>query len=85
MIVVPYAHDQPDNAFRVTNLGVARTLYPQRYKADRIRRELEQLLGDRTYAERAEAIAKTVRSEGGAEEAAAILDRLIARPAASLV
>ena len=31
MLVVPHAHDQPDNAFRVTRLGAARVLRPGRY------------------------------------------------------
>ena len=39
MIVVPHGHDQHDNAFRVTNLGVARTLYPQHYRAPRVARD----------------------------------------------
>jgi rhamnosyltransferase subunit B len=36
MLVVPYAFDQPDNAVRVMNLGVARTLLPKHYAAMRV-------------------------------------------------
>jgi rhamnosyltransferase subunit B len=70
MLVVPHAHDQPDNAFRVTNLGVARTVFPRRYKAPRVARELERLLGEAHYRERSAAVADIVRGEGGAEAAA---------------
>jgi len=81
MLVVPHAHDQPDNAFRLTNLGVARTVFPQRYKSPRVVRELDRLLRDERYRERSAAIAAQVKAEGGADAAAGAIDRLIA-PAA---
>jgi rhamnosyltransferase subunit B len=74
MLVVPHGHDQLDNAYRVTKLGVARTLHPRRYRAERVARELEQLLRD-DYRPRAEAVAASVRSEGGAAAAAESLER----------
>jgi UDP:flavonoid glycosyltransferase YjiC (YdhE family) len=75
MIVVPHAHDQPDNAFRVKRLGVSRTIYPPRYKAAHVARELERALGD-GYRERAATVAATVRAEDGADAAAAAIERL---------
>src|SRR5262245_27551808 len=77
MLVVPHAHDQPDNAARVTRLGVARTVRQHRYKGARVARELEQLLSDRRVQSRAEDVGAIVRSEGGALAAAAALDALI--------
>ena len=76
MLIVPHAHDQPDNAFRVTNLGVARTVFPRRYKAARVARELERLLGDAAYRERSASVAEIVRAEGGADAAAEALERI---------
>ena len=76
MLVVPHGHDQPDNAFRVTNLGVARTIYPKRYRADRVARELRRLLRD-DYRERAAATAAIVRQEDGAGAAAGAIERLL--------
>ena len=76
MLIVPHAHDQPDNAFRVTNLGVARTLFPRRYKAARVARELERLLGAAAYRERSASVAEIVRAEGGADAAAEALERI---------
>jgi UDP:flavonoid glycosyltransferase YjiC (YdhE family) len=76
MLIVPHAHDQPDNAFRVTNLGVARTVFPRRYKAARVARELERLLGDAAYRERSASVAEIVRAERGADAAAEALERI---------
>lgn len=70
MLVVPYSHDQPDNAFRVTRLGVARTLYPKRYTAARAATELQRLLDDPSYTSHARATAVIVAAEGGAAAAA---------------
>ncbi|HZI80142.1 MAG TPA: glycosyltransferase, partial [Vicinamibacterales bacterium] len=70
MLVVPHSHDQPDNAFRVARLGVARTLYPKRYSAARAAAELRRLLDDRDYAGRARQVASLVAAEGGADAAA---------------
>ena len=77
MLVVPHAHDQPDNAFRVTTLGVARTVYPKRYKAARLVRELRRLFDEGSYAERSASVAETVRAEDGAAEAAQAIEPLI--------
>lgn len=76
MLVVPHSHDQPDNAFRVARLGVARTLFPGRYAAARAAGELRALLDDATYRERAAATAAIVTREGGAEEAAGAIAAL---------
>ncbi|HEX3703463.1 MAG TPA: glycosyltransferase [Vicinamibacterales bacterium] len=77
MLVVPHSHDQPDNAFRVTNLGVARTLYPGRYQAARVARELQRLLDGEAYRERAAAVAAAVNRERGADAAADALEQLL--------
>jgi rhamnosyltransferase subunit B len=76
MLVVPHGHDQFDNAARVTKLGVARTMFPQRYKAARVAREIEALL-DARYRRRAEEVAAVVRREGGADAAAAAIETLL--------
>jgi len=77
MIVVPHGHDQPDNAFRVTRLGVARTIYPARYRAARVAAELETLQNDRSFDENAAATAEKVRAERGAEAASEALERIL--------
>ena len=72
-LVVPHAHDQPDNAFRVANLGVGRVLYPARYRAPRVEAHLSALLEDPRYAEHAAGIASRIHLEDGASRAAAVI------------
>jgi UDP:flavonoid glycosyltransferase YjiC (YdhE family) len=77
MIVVPHGHDQPDNAFRVSNLGVARTIFPKAYKSARVVRELRALLADQVARSRASEVACVVREEGGAATAADAIERVL--------
>lgn len=72
-LVVPHAHDQPDNAFRVTNLGIARTLFPKRYAAAQVVTALTSLRTDPRYRERADVVGRQVRAETGAASAAAAI------------
>ncbi len=76
MLAVPHGHDQFDNAARATKLGVARTLFPQEYRAARVAQELRQLLTPR-YQRRAAEIATVVHREGGADGAAAAIEKLL--------
>jgi rhamnosyltransferase subunit B len=77
MLVVPFAHDQPDNAARVTRLGVGRTISRRNYKAERVAKELRELLLNPFYVRRAYQIGHRVRCENGALLAVShILDRL---------
>jgi rhamnosyltransferase subunit B len=69
MLVMPYNHDQPDNAARVTRLGAARTIARKNYKAERVAGELKELLYNPSYAKRARAIGRQVRAENGAAAA----------------
>ena len=66
ILAVPFAHDQPDNAWRATRLGVARTIPAQRYGARRAERELGHLLDDPVYGARAHTVGEEVRDEDGA-------------------
>lgn len=78
MLVVPHAHDQADNAFRVARLDVARTVLPRKYRGARVAKELERLLADRKYAACAAEVAASVRREGGAAAAAAAIEHACA-------
>ena len=73
MLVVPFAHDQPDNAYRVSKLGVARVLSPSRYRAQGVAAELDELLRRDEYARRAATVGSEVRSERGADGACDIM------------
>ena len=75
MIVMPFAHDQFDNAARVTRLGIARTIARPRYTAARAARELAALLGDPRCAAAAAGLGARVRAERGIEVACDALER----------
>ena len=74
MLLVPFAHDQPDNAHRAARLGIARVLSPRRYRAGRAAAALGALLDDATAAARAAEVGRAVRAEGGAAAAADALE-----------
>jgi UDP:flavonoid glycosyltransferase YjiC (YdhE family) len=77
MLVVPYAHDQPDNAERVARLGIARTLPRRQYRSARVATELQQLLDDPTYSQRASQVGIQVQNEDGVQTASDALERLL--------
>ena len=76
-IVVPWAHDQPDNAERLRRLGVSRTIPRSRYESVRVARELRKILDDSSYSERAEALGAKIRSENGIVSASDAVEQLI--------
>ncbi|MGC2620240.1 MAG: glycosyltransferase [Acidobacteriaceae bacterium] len=79
MLVMPYSHDQPDNARRVQRLGVAEVLRRSTYKAKPAARLIWQLLGDSAYATKAAAAATKVAAEDGAVTACDALESLLKR------
>jgi len=79
MLVVPFSHDQPDNAARCARLGIARTLPRSRIGGAAFARELAVLLADPLAATRARDVAARMREEPGAAGAADAIERLLAR------
>jgi UDP:flavonoid glycosyltransferase YjiC (YdhE family) len=79
ILAVPFAHDQPDNAWRASSLGLARTIPAQRYDARRAARELGRLLDDAGYAARTLAVSKQVRAEDGAARACEAIEEVLHR------
>lgn len=78
VLILPHAHDQFDNAARIERLGCGRVLPRPRYNARSAVRELEALLGDPRYTERAAETAVIVRQENGARAAADAIERVLA-------
>jgi rhamnosyltransferase subunit B len=77
MIVMPYGHDQPDNAERVRRLGISRTVARRAFTVERATRELERVLGDASYAARAAEVGRIVAAEDGARAAADAIERVL--------
>ena len=69
MLIVPFAHDQFDNAARIVRLGVGRTLARQRYTANTCAKALASLLAAPVAATVATAIAAQLRQESGTSAA----------------
>ena len=65
MLIVPFAHDQFDNAARIVRLGVGRTLSRPHYTAANCARALTPLLGDPHIAQLAAEQGQRIRSERG--------------------
>jgi UDP:flavonoid glycosyltransferase YjiC (YdhE family) len=71
-LVVPFAHDQPDNAARLCRLGVARALSPLRVGGAVMAARLERLTSSPAVARRCRALA--VRISPGVERACGLLE-----------
>jgi rhamnosyltransferase subunit B len=86
MLVMPYSHDQFDNAARATRLGIARTISRRRYSPTRAAALLRQLLENPEYSRRAAEIGEEVRQEDGVRAACDALEDLLgaSRPAGAV-
>jgi UDP:flavonoid glycosyltransferase YjiC (YdhE family) len=69
MIVVPWSHDQPDNAERLRRLGIARTINRSQYTGERVSKDLNSLLHDADFKQRAADLGRRVASDDGLQNA----------------
>src|SRR6185312_5370099 len=79
MVIVPYGHDQPDNAMRVSKLGISGTIGRQQYTADRVASALKRLVGNAEVKTRADRVGQIVKHEDGAAAAADAIERVFNR------
>ena|SRR5579862_2839860 len=77
MLVMPYSHDQPDNARRVRHLGIAKVIQRKAYTAEAAAKQISSLLENGGYAHRAGEVAAVVREEDGVGTACSALERLV--------
>jgi rhamnosyltransferase subunit B len=78
MLIVPFAHDQGDNAVRAAQLGVASVVFPSQYTRKRVAGHLE-VLTSQTMQARSATVGETIRAEHGADNACEALEQLAAR------
>jgi rhamnosyltransferase subunit B len=71
MAIAPFAVDQYDNARRAHRLGAALRWSRSRMRGKRLRKAMQQLLEDRTLADKAAALAARVQAEPGGATVAA--------------
>ena len=81
MLIMPYSHDQPDNARRMQRLRVARILQKRYFTPLRVASKLRGLFEKPIYAHRAEQIALRLRGEDGVRNACNALEGLVRRKA----
>ena len=76
-LIMPYAHDQPDNAARCRRLGVAEIIGRDDYTAESASRLLTQILAGDSYSKRSAEVAAIVDSEGGTAAACDAIDGVL--------
>ena len=79
MLIMPYSHDQPDNARRMKRMGVARVIQRSSYKPWRVARRVRAMLAEPEFEERARVAAEEVAREDGVKTACDALEALHAR------
>ncbi len=79
MIIMPYSHDQPDNARRMQRLKVARVIQRNNYDPHTVANAVKAMLADPRYAENAEIAAEHLRHEDGVQTACNALEELYLR------
>ena len=80
-LVMPFAHDQFDNAARVRNIGAAQVISRARYRSGRVAAVLTTLLNNPSYKTAAFDLGRQIRNEDGAATAAASVERFISSAA----
>lgn len=76
-VVIPYSHDQPDNAKRLEQLGTSLTIGRDRYNTARAVKTLNQLLHQPIYQQRAAQVGEQIRQEKGVEGACEAIAALL--------
>jgi len=77
MVVVPWSHDQPDNAERLRRLGVSRTIGRSEYTSERVGRELQGLFQDGECKQRAADLSRMIAAEDGLRKACDVIEDVL--------
>jgi len=76
-LVMPYSHDQPDNAARCARLGVARVISRDKYTAENAAKQLRPLLARASYKVKAVEVKRMIKAENGVEIACDAIEEVI--------
>jgi UDP:flavonoid glycosyltransferase YjiC (YdhE family) len=76
MLIMPFSHDQPDNARRMKRLKIARVIQRGSYTPWRVARRLKKMLAEPLLAQRSESVAKQLAKEDGVRTACDALEEL---------
>ena len=80
-LIMPYGHDQPDNAARCRRAGVAEIISRDKYNAESAAAALQQILSDSKYRENAALLKQIVDSEIGTIAACDAIEAVLNKPA----
>ena len=78
-VLVPFAHDQPDNARRVTELGIGQTVPAGRLNVSRLVAALNEVITNEMYAQRASDFAGTLNRGNFGQQLIAAVSGYLAR------
>jgi rhamnosyltransferase subunit B len=76
MLIMPYSHDQPDNARRMKRLGVAKVIEKASYTPRKVTRKLRKMLEEPRLAQKAAAVAQQLQHEDGVKTGCDALEAL---------
>ncbi|HEV2484474.1 MAG TPA: glycosyltransferase [Terracidiphilus sp.] len=76
MLIMPYSHDQPDNARRMCRLKVAQSIEKGNYTPERVARKIKAMMAEPKFALQAQKVAKQIAQEDGVRRACDALERL---------
>jgi UDP:flavonoid glycosyltransferase YjiC (YdhE family) len=75
-LVVPHGNDQPDNALRLERLRLGVSIYPERYKAARVARDLHALLDNPEIKSSCATYSTRIDSEAAIRQACDAIEQL---------
>jgi UDP:flavonoid glycosyltransferase YjiC (YdhE family) len=78
-LVIPFSHDQPDNAARVGRLGVGRSLSPKAFQAPAVAKLLAELLSSPDVAARCKEAARKFHGADPIPESCRLIEELAKR------
>jgi rhamnosyltransferase subunit B len=75
-LVVPHGYDQFDSGWRIEQLGLGKSIPQSRYRAARVARAIEDILGDNTSAQRRVDFASRIDSADAVTRACRLIEGL---------
>ncbi|MDQ3321834.1 MAG: glycosyltransferase [Acidobacteriota bacterium] len=76
-LIMPYSHDQPDNAARCERIGVAQTISRESYTAKTAAKQLSEILENKNYKANAVEASKIIRVEHGTKMACDAIEAVL--------
>ncbi len=76
-LIMPYSHDQPDNAARCRRAGVAEIISRDSYNAESAAKALSAILSDEKYSANALALKRIIDSENGTKIACDAIEAVL--------